>query len=106
MAKLKVKAPLTREDLIEGALKTFKEIETTTRVRAWTFQANKKNYVLIKYRNMLDYISVYESTRAGRRLSETPIVRNESSTNIEGTLNEALEILIPEIETTTETQNS
>ena len=42
----KTKAPLTREDLIEGTLKTFKEIPTTTRVKAWTFQANKKNYVL------------------------------------------------------------
>jgi hypothetical protein len=99
----KTKAPLTREDLIEGALKTFKEIETTTRVRAWTFQANKKNYVLLKYRSMLDYVSVYESTRAGRRLNDNPIVKNENSTDIEGALNQALEILIPEI---TETQNS
>jgi hypothetical protein len=99
----KTKEPLTREDLIEGALKTFKEIETTTRVRAWTFQANKKNYVLLKYRSMLDYVSVYESTRAGRRLNDNPIVKNENSTDIEGALNQALEILIPEI---TDTQNS
>ena len=99
----KTKAPLTREDLIQAALKTFKEIETTTRVKAWTFQANKKNYVLLKYRSMLDHVSVYESTRAGRRLSDNPIVKNDNSTDIEGTLNQALEILIPEI---TDTQNS
>jgi len=99
----KTKEPLTREDHIEAVIKTFKEIPTTTRVRAWTFQANKKNYVLLKYRNMLDYISVYESTRAGRKTGEKPIIMHENSTDVERGFNAALEILIPEV--TTETQN-
>ena len=91
----KTKTPLTREDLIEGTLKTFKEIPTTTRVKAWTFQANKKNYVLLKYHGMLDYISVYESTRAGRKISDTPIIKHENSIDVERGLNAAIEILIP-----------
>lgn len=99
----KIKAPLTREDRFEIARKSFKEIETTTRVRAWTFQVEKKNYVLLKYRSMLDYISVYESTRAGRKTGEHPIVRLENSVNVEGGFEQALEILIPE--TTPETQS-
>lgn len=99
----KTKEPLTREDLIESAIGTFKEIPTTTRVRAWTFQANKKNYVLLKYRNMLDYIAVYESTRAGRKTGEKAIISHENSTDVERGLNAALDILIPEV--TNEIQN-
>ena len=92
----KVKTPPTREEIIESAKNTFKEIETTTRVKAWTFQASKKNYVLIAYRNMGDYVDVYESTRAGRKTSNTPIVSLKNSTDHLLCLDRALDILIPE----------
>ena len=100
----KIKMPPTRDELIDAAIETFTEIPTTTRVRAWIFQVSKKNYVLLKYRNTLDYIAVYESTRAGRKISQLPIICHENSVDFEEGLFAALDVLIPEI--TPETQNS
>lgn len=93
MAKLKT--PPTREQLIEAAAKTFIEIPTTTRVKAWTFQALKKNYVILSFRNKIDFVEVYDSTRAGRKTGTVPIVKLQNSVNQEQALSEALEILIP-----------
>ena len=93
----KTKNPPTREQLIEAAKSTFLEIETTTRVRAWTFKALKKNYVILSYQNRIDFVDVYESTRAGRKTSNTPIVSLKNSKDSQLALEQALEILIPEV---------
>ena len=91
----KVKTPPTREQLIEAAASTLAEIETTTRVRAWTFRVGKSNFVILSYRHMLDMVDVYPSTRAGRKTSNTPLVCHKNSTDVQRALTEALEILIP-----------
>lgn len=92
----KAKTPPTREEQIEAAAKTLTEIETTTRVRAWTFRVGKNNYVILSYRHMIDYVNVYPSTRAGRKTSDTPIVSLTRGTDPQPALMQALEILIPE----------
>jgi hypothetical protein len=99
----KIKTPPTREEMIESAKKTCIEIPTTTRVRAWTFQAMKQNFVIVSYRNMIDKVDVYHSTRAGRKTSTTPIVSLNNSFDHERALHEALEILIP-VQEETQTQ--
>lgn len=95
----KTKAPLTREDLKETARKTLIEIPTTTRVKAWTFQTMKQNYVVISYRNMIDIVDVYSSTRAGRKLSTTPLISHKNSSDVTRAFEEAVEMLIPAEET-------
>jgi hypothetical protein len=97
----KVKNQLSREQLIEAARASYIEIPTTTRVKAWTFQALKKNYVIVSFRNLLDYIEVYPSTRAGRKTTNEPIVRLKNCNDPKAGFERALDILIPE-----ETQES
>lgn len=92
----KVKTPLTREEKIKTAANTLVEVPTTTKVKAWSFKVEKQTYVILSFRNMIDYINVYPSTRAGRKTTENPIVSLISSMDHLAGLQAALEILIPE----------
>lgn len=96
----KIKTPPTREDKIEAAISTLIEIPTTTKVKAWTFKAEKQTYVILAFRNKVDFINVYPSTRAGRKTTDTPIVSIMNSTDHTVGLNQALnDIIFPALET-------
>jgi hypothetical protein len=91
--------PQTREDLKDNIRKSLKEIPTTTRVLAWGFQVGKQNYVILKFVSMgINQIEIYESTRAGRRTGDKPIVALKPSKDHLLAFEQALEILTPQIE--------
>ncbi len=86
----------TRLDLIATVEKTFKEIETTTRAKAWTFSNGKMHYVVISFvHDRINCVEVYESTKAGRKTSNTPIVNIKGSKDHLKAFNLAMDILIP-----------
>ncbi len=85
----------TREQLIEAVKSTLQEAKSSTAVKGWTFQVEKKNYVILKFRNVFDFVEVYESTRQGRKTSKSPIVSLKNSVDVEKALEQTLDILIP-----------
>jgi len=85
----------TREQLIQSIKNTLQAVKSSTAVKGWTFKVEKKNYVILKYRNVLDYVDVYESTRQGRKLSTTPVVSLKNSVDENLAFEKAMEILVP-----------
>jgi len=93
MPKAKIKQ--SRLELTRASLQ---EAPSTTRVKAWTFQVDKKNYVIISYFMPRDanYISVFPSNKKGVKTSSESIVNIRNCTDYLRGFNEALEILLPE----------
>jgi len=92
----KVKAPITREHRINAATATLAEVPTTTKVKAWSFKFEKQTYVILSFRNKIDFINVYPSTRAGRKTTDMPIISIANSLDHLQGLNAALDLLIPQ----------
>jgi hypothetical protein len=92
----KIKAVPTREDKINSAIATLAEVPTTTKVKAWSFKVDKQTYVILSFRNKIDFINVYPSTRAGRKTSDTPIVSIANTLDHLQGLDAALELLVPQ----------
>lgn len=106
MAKKKI---LTRDEKIEVIRETFKEVPTTTRVRAWVFIVEKQHYVVISYfaSRQGDNISVYPSNRKGIKIADAKsVVEIKNCKDPNMGFEAAIEILVPheaenaEIETT------
>lgn len=96
----KIKTPPTREDKIAAAINTLVEIPTTTKVKAWTFKAEKQTYVILSFRNKIDFINVYPSTRAGRKTTDDHILSITNSFDHKLGLERVLnEVIYPELET-------
>jgi hypothetical protein len=95
MAKKKI---LTRDEKVELVRTTFKEVDTTTRVKAWVFIIEKKHYVVIKYNapRLGESVGVYTSNRKGIKTSDKAIFEKHHCTDHEMAFENALQILIPE----------
>lgn len=87
----------TRETKLEKIKASLKEAPTTTRVKAWTFQIEKQNYVIIsffapRYGNQ---VSVFPSNKKGVKTSNDPIISLKNSQDYLSAFDQALEILFP-----------
>jgi hypothetical protein len=99
MAKKKI---LTREEKLEQIRSTFKEVETATGVKAWVFIIEKQHYVVIKYfaSRMGDCTAVFQSNRKGIKTSNDAIYEKKFSKDYMDAFEQALQILVPEVDET------
>lgn len=88
----------TREEKIEKAKKTLKEVSTTTRVKAWTFQVEKAFYVIVSYfaPKLGPQMSVFVSNRKGVRLNNNEIALTRGKEDVDKIFDIAIAKLIPE----------
>jgi tryptophan synthase beta subunit len=89
---------VTREDKIEKAKKTLKEVSTTTRVKAWTFQIEKTFYVIVSYfaPKIGPQMAVFVSNRKGIRLNNEEIAVTRGKEDVDKIFDMAITKLIPE----------
>ena len=87
----------TREEKIEVARATISEVPTTTRVKAWTFCAGKKYYVIIAYFLSLDgyRVSVFPGNRKGAKTSDKSVIDISNTQDYMLGFQHAIEVLIP-----------
>jgi hypothetical protein len=93
-------AELTQEEKIsklrEEVRNTLNPIVSQTTTKGWTFKYLKQNYVILSYISMrIQYLEVYESTRAGRKTSTTPLVHIVGKSDHLLALESSIAILIP-----------
>lgn len=88
---------ITRDERIEKAKKTIKEVATTTRVKAWTFQVDKTFYVIVSYfaPRLGPQMAVFISNRKGVRLNNVEIVAIRGTKTPEEIFDMAIQKIIP-----------
>ena len=66
---------LTRDERIAKIKETLHKVDTTTRVKAWVFQVEKQNYVMVYWFKPLEgyRFDVFPSNRKGVKTSEKAI---------------------------------
>lgn len=96
--KVKVPKVITREEKIEKTKATLKEVSTTTRVKAWTFQIEKTFYVIVSYfaPKIGPQMAVFVSNRKGIRLNNEEIAVTRGKEDVDKIFDMAITKLIPE----------
>lgn len=84
---------MEKNTLIDKAKMSLTEAKSTTAVKAWTFTFNKQHYVMLKFRNVFDFVEIYESTKQGRKTSKDPLVSFKNSSDTDTAFETALNIL-------------
>lgn len=98
MAPRKSKVTLSRDEQISIVRESIKEAPSTTKVKAWTFQIEKKFYVIISYFMAGNQMAVYPSNRKGVKTSTEPIIspfHSRDETNYLPAFERAIEKLFP-----------
>lgn len=93
-------AELTQEEktskLREEVRASLSPMVSETTTKGWTFKYLKQNYVLLSYNALrVANLSVYESTRAGRKTGTVPIVHIVGKSDHLLAFEAAIAILIP-----------
>lgn len=87
---------LSREEIIASVEKTLAPMESETKVKAWSFTYEKQHYIVLSFvSSRVNFIEVYESTRAGRKTSSTPLVSLPGCKDHMKGFYEAVEKLVP-----------
>lgn len=89
---------VSKETTLEKIRGSLKEAPSATKVKAWTFQIEKQNYVVLSYfiPRLSNHIAVYPSNKKGLKTSTTPVLTISNSTDYIRGFEEALKILLPE----------
>ena len=89
---------ISTETKLEKVKASLKEAVSATKAKAWTFQIEKQNYVVISYfaPRLGDQIAVFPSNKKGIKTSDRAILTIPNSTDHLRGFNESLRILIPE----------
>jgi hypothetical protein len=92
------KKKLSKETNLEKIRASLKDAPTTTKVKAWTFQIENQNYVIISYflPRLWNCISIFPSNKKGVKTSNKEILTITNSTDYLRGFNEVLKILVPE----------
>ena len=87
-----------KETRLQKIKSSLKEVPTTTKVRAWTFQIDKQYYVIVSYfvPRMGNTLAVFPSNKKGVKSSDKEILSIPNSTDSNLAFNRALELLVPE----------
>ena len=93
---MKKKRELTREEHLVAAEESFKELPTTTRVRAWIFILKGVHYVILNYFSRLtgECIALYKSDKKGNKKGD-PFFEISNSKDYKQGFKKALELLMP-----------
>lgn len=87
-----------KETRLQKIKSSLKEVPTTTKVKAWTFQIDKQYYVIVSYfiPRMGNTIAVFPSNKKGVKSSSKEILTIPNSSDHNAAFSRALEILVPE----------
>jgi len=67
-----------------SVIETLKDVPTETKIKAWVFEYDKKFYHVCSYTafRMGDKVSIWESNKRGKRLTQKPLFTYDGSDHI------------------------